>query len=43
MFCKECGAEIPDDSKHCKECGANLSEESSKEDNAQKKEYPRRL
>ena len=37
MFCKECGAEIPDDSKHCKECGANLSEESSNEVNAPKK------
>ena len=37
MFCKECGAEIPDDSKHCKECGANLSEESSKEVTVQKK------
>ena len=24
MFCKECGAEIPDDSKHCSECGAKL-------------------
>lgn len=24
MYCKECGAEIPDDSKHCKECGAKL-------------------
>lgn len=29
MFCKECGAEIPDDSKHCKECGASLVEDSS--------------
>lgn len=35
MFCKECGAEIPDDSKHCKECGANLIEDESKENNAQ--------
>jgi len=25
MFCKECGAEIPDDAKHCSECGANLN------------------
>ena len=24
MFCKECGAEIPDNSKHCPECGAKL-------------------
>ena len=24
MFCKECGAEIPDNSKHCSECGAKL-------------------
>lgn len=24
MFCKECGAEIPDGSKHCSECGAKL-------------------
>lgn len=24
MFCKECGVEIPDDSKHCPECGAKL-------------------
>ncbi|WP_405297979.1 zinc-ribbon domain-containing protein [Methanobrevibacter sp.] len=24
MFCKECGAEIPDDAKHCRECGAKL-------------------
>lgn len=37
MFCKECGAEIPDDSKHCKECGADLSEESSNEVIAQEK------
>lgn len=27
MFCKECGAEIPDDSKHCSECGAKLVED----------------
>lgn len=32
MFCKECGAEIPDDSKHCRECGANLSTEAPKKD-----------
>ena len=25
MFCKECGAEIPDGSKHCSECGAKLA------------------
>lgn len=36
MFCPECGAEIPDDSKHCKECGANLTEKESKETPAQK-------
>lgn len=24
MFCKECGAEIPDDAKHCNKCGAKL-------------------
>lgn len=24
MFCRECGAEIPDGSKHCGECGAKL-------------------
>lgn len=24
MFCKECGAEIPDDAKHCPECGTKL-------------------
>ena len=24
MFCKECGAEIPDDAKHCPDCGAKL-------------------
>lgn len=41
MFCKECGAEIPDDSKHCKECGANLSEESSIEIKAQKEKKRR--
>ena len=29
MYCKECGAEIPDDSKHCKECGAKLLEDSN--------------
>ena len=29
MFCKECGAEIPDDSKHCKECGTKLFEDSN--------------
>lgn len=29
MYCKECGAEIPDDSKHCKECGAKLFEDSN--------------
>ena len=29
MYCKECGAEIPDDSKHCKECGAKLIEDSN--------------
>lgn len=27
MFCRECGAEIPDDSKHCTECGAKLVDE----------------
>lgn len=27
MFCKECGAEIPDDAKHCPECGAKLVNE----------------
>lgn len=29
MFCKNCGAEIPDDSKHCKECGVKLVEDTS--------------
>lgn len=29
MFCKNCGAEIPDDSKHCKECGFKLVEDTS--------------
>lgn len=24
MFCKECGAEIPNDAKHCPDCGAKL-------------------
>lgn len=24
MFCKECGAEIPDGAKHCSECGAKV-------------------
>lgn len=24
MFCKECGAEIPNDAKFCKECGAKI-------------------
>lgn len=28
MFCKECGAEIPDDTKHCSECGASLVDDS---------------
>lgn len=28
MFCKECGAEIPDGSKHCSECGAKLVNDS---------------
>lgn len=26
MFCKECGAEIPEGSKYCPECGARLAE-----------------
>ena len=25
MYCPECGAEIPGDSKYCSECGANIS------------------
>ena len=29
MFCKSCGAKIPDDSKFCKECGARCAEESA--------------
>ena len=37
MFCPECGAEIPDDSKHCKECGANLNENAQKEVKTEKK------
>ena len=31
MFCKECGAEIEDNSKHCPECGAKLSNDSANE------------
>ena len=27
MFCKECGAEIPDESNHCPKCGASLANE----------------
>lgn len=29
MFCKKCGAEIPNGTKFCSKCGANLSAESS--------------
>ncbi len=25
MFCKECGAEIPEGAKHCQECGAKVT------------------
>lgn len=30
MFCKKCGAEIPDDSKHCPECGVAVENGSKK-------------
>ena len=35
MFCKECGAEIPDDAKHCSECGAKVDGNSSNGINVQ--------
>ena len=26
MFCKNCGAQLPDDSKFCTTCGTNLAD-----------------
>ena len=39
MFCKECGAEIPEDSKHCKECGVKLDDSAPKKQETNMKAY----
>lgn len=41
MYCKKCGAEIPDDSSFCFKCGTKISEEIKNSANhLEKKEIP---
>lgn len=39
MYCKSCGAEIPDDSIKCSQCGNNPHEETTQEVRRVRPEY----